>query len=72
MESRLERESRARGVSKSELVRISIQNYLSSLTKPSAYQLGQDVFGKFSSGKTDTSVNRRTTLSEKIRNKKTK
>ena len=37
------------GVSKSELIRKSITEYLERLEKPSAWELGQDVFGKYSS-----------------------
>lgn len=41
--------ARQLGVSKSELIRRSIAEYVDKLEKPSAWELGKDVFGKYAS-----------------------
>lgn len=37
------------GVSKSELIRKSITEFIDKLDKPSAWELGNDIFGKYAS-----------------------
>ena len=44
------------GVSKSELIRKSITDYLGNLDKPSPWELGNDLFGKYASGQHDLSL----------------
>ena len=58
------------GVSKSELIRKSIIDYLGNLEKPSPWELGNDLFGKYASGRHDLSTNRKILVKEKIRAKK--
>ncbi len=58
------------GVSKSELIRKSITDYLGNLEKPSPWELGNDLFGKYASGRHDLSANRKVLVKEKIRAKK--
>ena len=70
MEHELENESKIRGISKSELIRLSIRNFLGKPKSPSAYELGKDSFGTFSSGTGTLSQQKRKTVSEKIRAKK--
>lgn len=57
------------GISKSELIRKSITNFLGTLDKPSAWELGNDVFGKYASGQNDLSSNRKTLIKDKIKAK---
>ncbi len=58
------------GVSKSELIRKSITDFLGNLEKPSPWELGNDLFGKYASGQHDLSINRKVLIKEKIRAKR--
>jgi RHH-type rel operon transcriptional repressor/antitoxin RelB len=58
------------GVTKSELIRKSITDYLGKLSKPSPWELGEDYFGKYSSGKDNLSTDRKLLLKTKIRAKR--
>ena len=58
------------GVSKSELIRKSITEYLSKLEKPSAWELGQDVFGKYACENANLAKDRKKLIKEKISAKK--
>ena len=58
------------GVSKSELIRKSLTEYIDKLEKPSPWELGNDIFGKYSSGQNNLSTDRKTLLKEKIRAKR--
>ncbi len=55
------------GLSKSELIRRSITEYIDKLEKPSAWELGQDVFGKYASDNVNLSKDRKKLVKEKIR-----
>ena len=70
MEFELENEAKVRGVSKSELIRLSIRNFLGKPKPPTAWELGKDSFGTFSSDIGTLSQQKRKTVSEKIRAKK--
>lgn len=58
------------GVSKSELIRKSITEFLDNLEKPSPWELGNDLFGKYASGQHDLSINRKMLVKEKIKSKR--
>lgn len=58
------------GLTKSDLIRRSILEYLEKLENPTAWELGKDYFGKFASGINNLSVDRKTILKEKIRAKR--
>ncbi len=58
------------GISKSELIRKSILNYIDKLNPPNAWDVGQDLFGKYASGQSDLSVRRKELLKDKIRAKR--
>ena len=59
------------GVSKSELIRRGVSEYIKKQKKPNAWELGSDLFGKYASGKDDLSENRKTHIKGKIRAKLT-
>ena len=57
------------GLTKSELIRKSITEFITKLEQPSAWELGNDVFGKYSSGKDNLSTDRKSLIKQKIRAK---
>ena len=58
------------GLSRSELIRKSVTKYIDQLEKPSPWELGHDIFGKYASGHDNLSKDRKVLLKEKIRAKK--
>lgn len=58
------------GITKSQLIRESILEYVGKLSTPNAWETGQDLFGKYSSGKGNLSAQRKEILKEKIRAKR--
>jgi len=58
------------GVSKSELIRKSIIDFLGNLEKPSPWELGNGLFGKYASGQHDLSINRKVLVKERIKAKR--
>ena len=58
------------GLTKSELIRKSLVDYIGKLNNPSAWETGKDLFGKYASGKEDRSSNRKALLKEKIKAKR--
>ncbi len=58
------------GVSKSELIRTSIIEYIDRLDKPTPWELGGDIFGRYASGQNNLSKDRKSILKEKIRAKR--
>ena len=58
------------GVSKSELIRKSITEFIGKLEQPSPWELGSELFGKYASGKDNLSQDRKTLIKEKIRAKR--
>jgi RHH-type transcriptional regulator, rel operon repressor / antitoxin RelB len=60
MESELERQAKQSGKTKSDLVKESLAQYLNSnQTIVTPYQLGEDLFGKYSSGNADLASSRK-------------
>lgn len=58
------------GLTKSDLIRRSILDYLSKLENPNAWESGKDLFGKYSSGLGNLSSDRKAIVKEKIRAKR--
>jgi RHH-type rel operon transcriptional repressor/antitoxin RelB len=58
------------GLTKSELIRKSILEYLNRLEKVNAWEAGQDLFGKYSSGLNNLSTERKRLVKEKIKAKR--
>ena len=70
LEEEVNRTAKNLGLSKSELIRQSIQDYLRNLVQPNAWETGEDLFGKYSSGQGDLSSKRKELIREKIRVKR--
>lgn len=58
------------GITKSDLIRQSILEYLNKIDKPDAWETGRDLFGKYSSGKGNLSADRKSILRKKLKAKK--
>ncbi len=58
------------GVSKSELIRKSITEFIGKLDKPSPWELGSDIFGKYTSTYDSLSRDRKKLIKDKIKTKK--
>jgi len=58
------------GVSKSELIRKSITEFIGKLDKPSAWELGIDIFGKYASTSESLSRDRKELIKDKIKAKR--
>ena len=58
------------GLTKADLIRKSLIEYLKKLESPNAWELGKNFFGRYSSGQKNLSVDRKTILKEKIRAKR--
>ena len=58
------------GVSKSELIRKSITEFISKQDKPSAWELGSDIFGKYESSYESLSRDRKALVKDKIKAKR--
>ena len=58
------------GLSKSELVRKSIHSYLGKLEHANAWEIGKDLFGKYSSGLGHLSTDRKKIIKNRIQAKR--
>ena len=66
LENSIQRAAKLLGISKSELIRKSVADYLNKLSKPSPWELGKDYFGKYASGQTNLSADRKLLLKKRI------
>ena len=66
LEQQINNTAKFLGLSKSELIRKSISEYLSKLKQPNAWDIGEDLFGKYSSGAGNLSTDRRLLFKRKI------
>jgi hypothetical protein len=69
----IQRLAKALGVTQSDVLKqgiVALQNQLQE--QRSSYELGEDLFGRHGSGRTDTSVRRRTMYKEAVRAKRTR
>ena len=53
-------------ISKSELIRKSINEFINNREQPSPWILGENAFGRYSSGQTDNAQNRKTIIKTKL------
>ena len=70
LEQDINNTSKNLGLSKSELIGKSIKEYLGKLKQPGAWEVGKDLFGKYSSGLGDLSTNRKELVKNKIKAKR--
>ena len=70
LEQNVQNTAKILGITKSELIRKSIVNYLTKLSKSSPWELGENYFGKYSSGQDNLSTDRKLLLKTKIRARK--
>jgi len=70
LEQMINQVSHELNISKSELIRKSIYDFLGRLEKPSPWELGHELFGQYASGRHDLSKNRKKLVKEKIKAKK--
>jgi len=70
LEQSLENASKHMGVTKSELIRRGIREYLAKLSSPDPWELGKDLFGKYASGQGNLSEERKEIIKNKIRDKR--
>ncbi len=71
LEQQIENTAKNLGLSKSELIRKSINEYLSKLKQPNAWEIGEDLFGKYSSGLGNLSSDRKELIKNTIKAKRT-
>jgi predicted DNA-binding protein len=70
---RLDSVAKAKGISKSELIRKCLDEYLQSQEhEPTAWELGKDLFGCFKSGQGDLSVRAKEIARERIHARRAK
>ena len=70
LERQLNNTAKHLGLTKSELIRKSISEYLCKLKKPDAWEIGEDLFGRYSSGLGNLSSDRKYLMKGKIRAKR--
>ena len=69
LEKKIERASVNLGISKSELLRRSVQEFIARMSKPDPWDVGKDLFGKYRSGRHDLSMNRKTIIRDLLSRK---
>ena len=70
LEKNINNTARYLGVTKSELIRKSITAFIEKIEQPSPWELGNEFFGKYASGKDNLSTDRKAISKEKIRAKR--
>lgn len=70
LEQQINNTAKNLGLSKSELIRKSINEYLSKLKQPNAWDIGEDLFGKYSSGLGNLSSDRKELIKSTIKAKR--
>ncbi|MCF7970981.1 MAG: ribbon-helix-helix domain-containing protein [Methylococcaceae bacterium] len=70
LERSIKNTAKSLGVTKSELIRRSITEFLNNTETPSPWELGADLFGKYASGQDNLSQDRKSLLKEKIKAKR--
>ncbi|NOQ76271.1 MAG: ribbon-helix-helix protein, CopG family [Methylococcaceae bacterium] len=69
LEEKINQTAKKMGLSKSELIRKSITEFIGKIDKESAWELGEDIFGKYSSTEGSLSRDRKIRIKEKVQAK---
>ncbi len=69
LEKRIENISKTTGITKSELIRKSVIEYIDKIQNKDAWELGKDLFGKHKSGRNDLSTSAKSIFRDKLKNK---
>ena len=70
LEKQINNTAKNLGLSKSELIRKSIRKYLGNLKQSDAWDIGEDLFGKYSSGLGNLSSERKELVKNTIKAKR--
>ncbi len=70
LEKKISNTAKNLGVTKSDLIRQSLVEYLAKLDNQNAWEVGYDLFGKYSSGEGNLSLDRKEIIKAKIRDKR--
>ena len=70
LEQHIKNTAKMLGVTKSELIRKSIAEYLAKLNTPTPWELGESFFGHYASGQDNLSTDRKSLVKAKIQAKK--
>jgi hypothetical protein len=70
LEQQINNTAKNLGLTKSELIRKSISEYLNKLKQPNAWDIGEDLFGKYSSGLGNLSSDRKELIKNTIKAKR--
>ena len=68
LEMEIEKISKIEGISKSKLIRKSIKAYLNKYKKPSLFEVGKDMFGKYELEDNKLSLNSENLLRDHFKN----
>jgi len=70
LEQHIQNTAKMLGVTKSELIRKSIAEYLAKLNTPTPWELGESLFGRHVSGQGNLSTDRKSLIKTKIQAKR--
>jgi predicted DNA-binding protein len=70
LEQHIQNTAKMLGVTKSDLIRKSITEYLNRLDTPTPWVLGESLFGRHASGQNNLSTDRKSLVKAKIRAKR--
>ena len=70
LEQHIQNTAKMLGITKSDLIRKSIAEYLAKLNTPTSWELGESVFGHYASGQDNLSTDRKSLVKAKIQAKR--
>lgn len=66
LENKINNTANIMNISKSELIRKSVNTFIKNIEQPTPWELGKNIFGKYSSDKNNNAENRKVLIKEKI------
>lgn len=70
LEHHIQNTAKMLGITKSDLIRKSITEYLTKLNTPTPWELGESLFGRHTSGQGNLSMDRKSLVKAKIQAKR--